>query len=119
MSTFHDRVARLNRRVLERLGQVLAVFDDGREVLGAFEHPTVDQQLERPERSAPGLHMVLERPCFVAETAALAGIERDHFLTVPDGRYRVQDVLPDGGGMTRLDLVPAQAGTPQPGTTWR
>ncbi|MCY1297777.1 hypothetical protein D9M70_472290 [compost metagenome] len=119
MRGFHDRVARLNRRVLERVGQVVALFDDGRQVLGAFEHPTAMQQLERPERSAPGLHMVLERPCFVAETAALDGIERDHFLTVPAGRYRVEDILPDGGGMTRLDLVPAQSGSPVPGTSWR
>jgi hypothetical protein len=119
MRAFHDRVARLNRRVLERVGQVVALFDDGRQVLGAFEQPTAVQQLERPERSAPGLHMVLERPCFVAETVALAGIGRGHFLTVQAGRYRVEDVLPDGGGMTRLDLVPAQTGATMPGKPWR
>ncbi|MGE8297310.1 MAG: head-tail joining protein [Pseudomonas sp.] len=119
MRSFHDRVARVNRRALERVGQVLAVFDGGREVLGLFEHPTGLQELNRPERSAPGLIIPLEKPCFVAETAHLVGIGKGHMLTVPAGRYRVEDVLPDGGGMTRLDLVPAQAGDPAPGTTWR
>lgn len=119
MRPFHERVARLNRRALERVGQVLAVFDGGREVLGLFEHPTGMQELNRPERSAPGLSIPLEKPCFVAESAALVGIGEGHMLIVPAGRYRVEDVLPDGGGMTRLDLVPAQAGEPAPGSVWR
>lgn len=91
----------------------------GRVVLGVVDLPSVPQEL-RP----PGTRLALshqETPVVWLATDAAAGLTRGDAIQVRGTEYLIADLIPDGAGLTHVDLYRpgAESGTRPEWRAWR
>lgn len=111
-SSFRERAALLSQRVLRRVGD-RAFLSDGSIVMGTFENPFIDPQMQG--RSGKGLSTSVDaaavgEPRFCMLAAEAARLPKGSILTIDlpasegGGRYRVIRPEPLGDGMVNLVL---------------
>ncbi len=110
--SFRGRLAALTVRILSRVGD-RATLENGSEVLGIFENPFIDPQVQG--RSGKGLSTSVDaaavgEPRFRVLAAEAARLPKGSILTIDlpasegGGRYRVIRPEPLGDGMVNLVL---------------
>jgi hypothetical protein len=111
-SSFRERAALLSQRVLRRVGD-RAFLSDGSIVMGTFENPFIDPQMQG--RSGKGLSTSVDaaavgEPRFCVLAAEAKRLPKGSILTIDlpasegGGRYRVIRPEPLGDGMVNLVL---------------
>lgn len=111
-SSFRERAALLSQRVLRRVGD-RAFLSDGCIVMGTFENPFIDPQMQG--RSGKGLSTSVDaaavgEPRFCVLAAEAKRLPKGSILTIDlpasegGGRYRVIRPEPLGDGMVNLVL---------------
>ena len=105
--------------VLGALGEPVTLAD-GRVVVGVFEHPCSAVELRphgtRASGRVPLSHQ--EAPVLWLATGEAAALVRGETVTVREVAYLIADLIPDGAGLTRVDLLrPGEECGPRP--DWR
>lgn len=112
--SFRERMAGLTNRILVRVGDC-ADLEDGSEVKGTFENPSLDPQAQgssgSSKRLASGIDAAeLDEPRFNVTHEVAARLPRGAKLTIKlppsdgGGRYRVVRQAAAGDGMVALVL---------------
>lgn len=111
---FRERMAALTDRILDRVGD-RADLEDGSEVKGVFENPSLDPKAQgnsgSSKRLASGIDAAeLDEPHFSVTHGVAAGLPSGAKLTIKlppsdgGGRYRVVRHAAAGDGMVALVL---------------
>lgn len=113
LSSFRERMAFLDDRVLRRVGD-RALREGGGEVMGTFENPLVDPQLgAKGGKGALGVQVnadAVAEPRFNVPAAVAKTLPNGSILVIDlpasggSGRYEVVRPEPDGSGWVALVL---------------
>ena len=96
---FDTAFVEVDRSLLSTFGE--PVFLDtiqNLEILAIVDLPVVGEKIGNIETE-------MQQPGFDAAESDIIGLEKTHICTVRQNKYRVTEVLPDGTGMARVNLV--------------